>query len=109
MKSTTITPETFGWKGVKGQHLKMGEKASIDHISISVPISKRRSSRCDRVYYILKGTVEFQFKNKKVKVKKNQAIRIPKNTIYSYKPISKIELVEINVPAYNNKYEEVDL
>lgn len=109
MKIKLIHPQKFSRKGVIVWRLPIGKKATVHHLKISAPISKRRSLRCDRTYYIISGDAEFRFGNKKMLVKKNEAIRIPKNTTYSYKPLDKIELVEINLPPYDEKYEKVDL
>jgi mannose-6-phosphate isomerase-like protein (cupin superfamily) len=109
MKPQVIKSEKFGWKGVSGTSLDIGKKASLAHIKISTPISKRRSLRCDRTYFIISGTAEFTIGKKKTKVKKGEAIRIAKNTTYSYRPLNQIELVELNMPPINFKYEEVDL
>lgn len=59
---------------------------------------------------MLSGETEFTIEDQKLLVKEKRALRIPKNTTYSYKPVKdKIELIEFNIPSYDEKYEEVDL
>lgn len=109
MKTKLIHSEKFEWEGVSGWSFSIGNKVSVTYIEIATPISKRRSLRCDRIYYILSGTARFQVGNETIIVNEKEAVRIPKKTTYSYKPTEKIKLVEVNLPPYDEKYEEVDL
>lgn len=107
MKLGTIRGEKFTRKGILGNYLLIDPNIDLQHIRISVPVSKRKSLRSNRTYYIIKGTAEFTIGSKKYTVKATEAIHIPKNTIYSYKPLDKIELVEINKPTYKSEYEMI--
>lgn len=105
MKVEKIISDKFGWKGVSGRSVRIDDKASLEHIKITTPISKRKSLHCDRTYFILSGTAEFIIEDKKKLVKAKEAIFIPKNTLYSYRPKKKTELIELNLPPYEEKYE----
>lgn len=108
MKYKVRKAKKFQGKGIKGWSVDekdLKRLFSVDYIEISTKVSKRKSKKCDRIYYVIKGVAIFTIGDKKQEVKEGEYMLIPKNTIYSYKPKTKIKVIEINTPPYDMKSE----
>ena len=101
MKFTLKKTHKFGWSGVDGWNYDFDDKVSVSYIEISKNIPRRKNTRNDRVYFILEGEAEFVIEGKKKVVKEKEVVRIPKKTTYSYKPLKKLRLVEVNIPPFD--------
>ncbi len=105
MKFEIKKSDTFGWNGVKGWSANLGKKSSVSYIEISVAVSESKTTLSDRIYLVVEGEAEFVVKKKKYRVKEKESVTIPKNTFYSYSPLGKLKLVEVNIPPFNEKYQ----
>lgn len=56
------------------------------------------STASDRIYYIIEGEAIFKINKDNIKIKKEDALFIEKNTEYSFS--GKIKAVLINIPAF---------
>lgn len=97
---------SFEWPGLKGwayNSKKDFENASVAVFEVNGSHGKVKTTRSDRVYYILKGKGEFILDKKKVPIKATDIIIVPKGTIYDYR--GKMKLFLVHIPAYDEKYE----
>ena len=99
----------FGWEGLEGyayNSKKDFENASAAYFEISGKHGKVKTTKSDRVYYVLEGGGEFIANNQVIKVEKTDVIIIPKNTAYDYKSIDgTLKLFLVHCPAYDPESE----
>jgi len=107
MKFTLKKVDKFGWKGVNGLSIEIRENYSVSYIGIAVEIPRRKNTVNDRVYFIVEVKGKFSVGKKHMVLKKGEAAFIPKNTVYSYKPVGKVKLVEINEPPFSQEGEVI--
>lgn len=105
MKVLVKKAEKFGWKGIKGWSVNFDNFTSTSYIEVETNIPLRKNIKNDRMYFVVEGEVDFTVNNEKFKLNKKEAIFIPKNTKYSYKPVGKLKLVEANIPPFDGKGE----
>lgn len=107
MKVKTKKAEKFGWDGVNGWSFDLDKIASFSYIEIAVDIPLRKNKTNNRVYMVIEGKLLFNVDGKKYVVTEKEAIYIPKNTEYSYKPSGKTKILEANVPPFDQEGEEL--
>ncbi|MEM5778688.1 MAG: cupin domain-containing protein [Candidatus Aenigmatarchaeota archaeon] len=99
----------FGWEGLKGlayNSKKDFKRASAAMFEVTGRHGKVKSLVSDRVYLVLEGQGEFIINNKKVTVKKDDVIIVPKNTPYDYKAVKgKLKLFLVHTPAFDETKE----
>lgn len=78
---------------------------SASYVEIEAEFSPRKNTKSDRVYLVIEGRVEFIVDDKKYKLCEKEAIFIPKNTIYSYKSVGKVKLIEVDKPPFDENAE----
>jgi len=107
MKFGIKKAEKFGWEGVKGWSVRIEDFLSASYLEVETEIPLRKNTKNDRVYFVIEGEVSFTVNGKKNHVNEKEAIFIPKNTKYSYKPKEKVRMVEANVPPFDKESEIV--
>jgi len=110
MKFTLRNSDKFDWKGVKGyvySNKKDFKNASCALLVVSGSHGKVKTTLSDRVYYITEGYGEFLVGDEIFKVKKSDAIIVPKNTIYDFWATKNtLKLFMVTLPAYDERYEK---
>jgi mannose-6-phosphate isomerase-like protein (cupin superfamily) len=99
----------FGWEGLKGFAYNSKddfENASAAYFEVTKSHGKTKTTKSDRIYYIIEGVGEFTISNEAIKVEKTDVIIVPRDTPYDYKAIDGVlKLFLIHVPAYDGKAE----
>jgi mannose-6-phosphate isomerase-like protein (cupin superfamily) len=95
----------FGWKGLKGWAFNNKENfpnASAAYFEVTGRHGKVKTSKSDRIYFIIDGEGEFNINGESFKVVKTDVIIVPKNTPYDYKAISDVlKLFLVHSPAFD--------
>lgn len=107
MKFKIKKANSFGWSGVKGLSIDINKKASFSFIEINTEIPARRNKKNDRVYLVVEGKASFVINGNNYKIGEEESIFIPKNTVYSYKPVGKLKILEANIPPFDLSNEVV--
>jgi len=99
----------FDWKGLKGFSYNSKEdfeNASAAYFEVTEKHGKVKTTKSDRVYYIIEGRGEFTINGESFSVEKTDVIIIPKNTEYDYKAVNcTLKLFLVHVPAYEENAE----
>ncbi|MDO9028276.1 MAG: hypothetical protein Q7U68_05380 [Candidatus Roizmanbacteria bacterium] len=106
MKFTFKKAFHFNWPGLKGWAYNSKEdfaNASAAVFEVQDHHGKIKTTRSDRVYYVLEGKGEFIIKQEIIAVESTDVIIVPKNTEYDYR--GKMKLFMVHVPAYDEEYE----
>lgn len=94
----------FGWEGIKGWAFNNKEtfpNASAAYFEITGRHGKVKTTKSDRIYYVIDGEGEFEINSEVVNVVKSNVVIIPKNTPYDYKATSGIlKLFLVHSPAF---------
>jgi len=109
MKFTLKSAQKVGWSGWSGWPYNSKEafkRASALYIEVITRHGKTKTTRSDRVYYVLDGKGEFIIKDKVFRVKKTDVIIVPRNTPYDYRRVGKkkLKLFLVHAPAFDQKY-----
>lgn len=99
----------FGWPGLNGWAYNSKEdfeNASAAYFEVTEKHGKVKTTRSDRIYFVIDGEGEFTVNNDTFSVEKSDVIIIPKNTPYDYKAKNGIlKLFLVHTPAYHPDYE----
>ena len=95
----------FGWKGLKGWAYNSKDdfpNASAAYFEITGEHGKVKTTKSDRIYFILDGRGEFIIDGEIAPVKKMDVIIVPKNTPYNYRAIKgTMKLFLVHCPAFD--------
>ncbi len=109
MKFQLKNARKFGWEGLSGWAYNSKEEfenASTAYFEVTNKHGKVKTTRSDRIYFVIDGEGEFTVNNETFSVQKSDVIIIPKNTPYDYKTKkSTLKLFLVHVPAYHPDYE----
>lgn len=78
---------------------KTSHSLVCSHLNGKHPMMKNTVS--DRTYYLTKGYATFYINNKQIKIRENEVIFIPKNTLFSFE--GEFDAVLVCVPAFDPK------
>ena len=99
----------FGWEGLKGWAYNSKEdfpNSSAAYFEITGKHGKIKTTKSDRIYFVIEGKGEFIIDKKVVPVEKTDVIIIPKNTPYDYRSIdSTMKLFLVHCPAFDPEAE----
>lgn len=99
----------FSWEGLNGWAFNNKEDfagASAAYFEVTGAHGKIKTTKSDRVYFVINGEGEFNIDGKIVKVAKTDVIIVPKNTPYNYKATGKVlKLFLVHSPAFDPKAE----
>ncbi len=105
MKFTLKKAVKFGWKGLKGWAYNSKNdfpNASAAYFEVTGRHSKVKTTKSDRIYFVLGDKGEFVIDGKRIPVEKNDVIIVPKNTPYDYKAKKvKLKLFLVHSPAFD--------
>jgi len=109
MKFTLKKAQKIGWKGLKGwvySSKEDFENASAVYFEVTDRHGKVKTTRSDRVYFVIDGKGEFIVEGKTIPVEKSDVIIIPKNTPFDYRAKKgTLKLFLVHLPAYHPDYE----
>ena len=109
MKFSLKNGHRFGWEGLKGWALNSKEdfeNASAAYFEVTGSHGKVKTTRSDRIYFVLEGKGKFIINDEVVAVEKYDVIIVPKNTPYDYKSTGGVlKLFLVHIPAYDPKNE----
>ncbi len=109
MKFTLKNAHKFEWKGLKGWAYNSKEdfeNASGAYFEVTGRHGKVKTTRSNRVYFVVGGKGEFVVSGKVVPVEKNDVVIIPKNTLYDYRAKDGVlKLFLVHTPAFDPDYE----
>ena len=91
-----------GWEGLKFSSYSEGsdfDRASCGVFEVSTHHGKVKSTKSDRIYYILEGSGYFEIEGNRIDVKSTDVVIVPKNTVYDY--FGKMKLFLVHTPAYD--------
>jgi mannose-6-phosphate isomerase-like protein (cupin superfamily) len=109
MKFSIQNALSFGWEGLKGK--AYNSKEDFDNASAAIfevvgSHGKVKTTKSDRIYYVVEGEGEFSVNGETFKVSTEDVIIIPKNTPYDYKTTSgAMKLFLVHTPAYDQDAE----
>lgn len=110
MKFTLNRARVFAWKGLKGwvySSKEDFENASVAYFEVTESHGKVKTTRSDRVYFVIDGEGEFIIDEEIISVKESDVVIVPKNTPYDYK-VKKhhiLKLFLVHIPAYDPEAE----
>ena len=92
-----ITPDEF----------KHGSIATIE-VPPNVKHSRAKSTRSDKIYICMEGTIAFKIEGKDLEMRQSEIIYIPKNEWFQYenKSSTTAKLILIHTPSFDLKCEE---
>ena len=106
MKFTLKNAGDFGWEGLKGKAYSTAEdfaNASGAYFEVTGSHGKTKSTKSDRVYFIIEGQGEFIVDDKVIEVAKSDMIIMPKNKVYDYKAKNGVmKMFLVHTPAYDS-------
>lgn len=109
MKFTLKNALKFNWEGLEGWAFNSKEdfeNASTAYIEVTKRHGKVKTTRSDRVYFVVDGKGEFVVNGEKVGVEKNDVVIVPKNISYDYWATRGIlKLFLVHIPAYHPDFE----
>lgn len=106
MKFKLMDAFQFGWEGLKGWAYNSKDdfaNASAAFFEVTGKHGKIKTTKSDRIYYIIEGKGEFIINEKVIAVEKSDVVIIPKNKPYDYN--GKMKLFLVHCPAYDPKAE----
>jgi mannose-6-phosphate isomerase-like protein (cupin superfamily) len=109
MKFELNQDNKFEWVGLTGypySSIDDFKNASAAYFEVTGSHGKVKSTKSDRIYYVIEGQGEFVIGDKSFDVKASDVIIVPKNTIYDYHVIEGVlKLFLVHAPAYDSKAE----
>ena len=109
MRFTLKNAEKFSWEGLKGWAYNSKEDfkdASGAYFEVTGSHGKVKTTRSNRVYYVIDGEGKFIIKGEAIPVKKTDVIIVPKNTPYNYQAKKgALKLFLVHTPAYDEDCE----
>lgn len=109
MKFTLDEARKFGWEELEGWAYNSKEdfeNASVAYFEVTGSHGKVKTTRSDRVYFVVDGEGEFIIDGEAIPVGKSDVVIVPKNTPYDYRAKGGIlKLFLVHVPAYHPDYE----
>ncbi len=106
MKFEKKDARVFGWRGLKGWAYNSKEDfptASAAYIEVTGKHGKIKTTKSDKIYFIISGKGKFIINGKETQVKKTDVVIIPKNTPYDYS--GKMKLFLVDTPAFDPECE----
>ena len=101
--------KAFGWEGLKGWAYNDKEdfpNASAAYFEVTGSHGKIRTTKSDRVYYVIDGQGEFTIGDEVVPASKGDVVIVPVRIDYDYKAIDgTLKLFLIHTPAFDQDYE----
>ncbi len=108
-KFTFKNAHQFGWEGLKGWGYNSKEdfsNASAAYFEVTGSHGKVKTTKSDRVYFVVDGKGEFVVDGEKIPVEESDVVIVPKNTPYDYKvKEGTMKLFLVHVPAYDEEAE----
>jgi len=105
MKHTLNNAKKFEWPGLKGWAYNSQEdfaNASAAYFEVTGSHGKVKSTKSDRVYFVVEGSGEFTINDEIIPVEKSDVIIVPKNTHYNYKATNgTLKLYLVHTPAFD--------
>lgn len=105
MKFKLKDAKKFGWEGLNGWAYNSKEDfadASAAYFEVTGKHGKTKSTKSDRIYYIIDGKGEFIINGEVIPVEKNDVIIAPKNIIYDYRAKEgTLKLFLVHAPAFD--------
>ena len=109
MKFQLKNAKKFGWRGLKGWAYNSKEdfeNASAAYFEVTGSHGKVKTTRSDRIYFVIEGKGEFIIDGKIAPVEKTDVVIIPKNTPYDYRTTEGVlKLFLVHTPAFHPDYE----
>ena len=111
MKFTKNKAFEFGWEGLRGWSYNSKEdfsNLSAAYFEVTGKHGKVKTTKSDRIYYVLDGEGQFEIEDKIISVKKTDVIIIPKNTSYDYWVKTKGEMMKlylVHSPTFDSESE----
>lgn len=109
MKFTIKKAHKFGWKGLKGWAYNSKDdfkNASGAYFEITGRHGKIKTTKNDRVYFVVDGKGEFIIRGKTISVEKSDIIIVPKNTPYDYRATNgTLKMFLVHTPAFDTDSE----
>ncbi len=110
MKYLLKNARQFGWEGLKGWAYNSKEdfeSASAAVFEVTGSHGKVKTTRSDRVYFVIEGTGEFVINDEVMPVEQHDVVIVPKNTPYNYRATNgTLKLFLVHTPAYSSDSEE---
>ena len=95
----------FQWDGLIGFPYNSKEEfanASGAFFRVTGSHGKTKTTKSDRIYFVVSGEGEFNINGKIMYVKEKDVVIVPKNTPYDYKAIDgELDLFLVHTPAYD--------
>ena len=95
----------FGWEGLKGWAYNSKDdfpNASAAYFEVTGSHGKVKTTKSDRIYFVLEGQGEFIIDGKIISVEKTDVVIVPKNTPYDYKAMKgTLKLFLVHCPAFD--------
>lgn len=105
MKFTLKNARQFGWDGLKGYAYNDSRdfpNASGAYFEVTRSHGKVKTTKSDRVYYVLEGKGEFIVAGETISVEPTDVVIVPKDTEYDYRATSgTMKLFLVHTPAYD--------
>lgn len=99
----------FGWDGISWSAFNNKNdfpEASAAYFEVTGSHGKTKTTKSDRVYFVVEGEGEFEIDNAVTQVSKTDVIIIPKNTTYDYKATNgTLKLFLVHTPAFDPESE----
>ena len=96
----------LGWEGLKISSYSEGtdfERASCGVFEVTTHHGKVKSTKSDRIYYVLEGEGYFEIDGQHIDVRPTDVVIVPRNTIYDY--FGKMKLFLVHTPAFDPQKE----
>lgn len=106
MKFKLEDGKEFGWEGLDARAYNSKEdfeNASAAYFEVDGSHGKVKTTRSDRVYYVIDGSGKFIIDGEEVEVEKTDVVIVPKDTPYDYE--GKMKLFLVHCPAYDPEAE----
>jgi mannose-6-phosphate isomerase-like protein (cupin superfamily) len=109
MKFTLKKAYKVGWEGWNGWSYSSKEdfkRASALYIEVTGRHGLSKTTKSDRVYYVIGGKGEFVIDGEEIRVERTDVVIVPRNTLYDYKRIGKkaLKLFLVHAPAFDERY-----
>lgn len=95
----------FGWEGLEGWAYNSKDNfsnASAAYFEVTGSHGKVKTTKSDRIYFVLEGQGEFIIDGKIVPVEKTDVVIVPKNAPYDYKAVKgTLKLFLVHCPAFD--------
>ena len=105
MKYLLKNANKFSWNGLDGYAYNSKEdfaNASAAYFEVTSEHGKVKTTKSDRVYYIIEGKGEFEIDNELIDVEQSDVVIVPKNTPYNYRSKKGLmKLFLVHTPAFD--------